>query len=355
MYRTLGLTITMTVAATTAQAQVVHHIQLNCNFNGIVHSGEAGAPDAPSGFRSISDRALDFTFGVPSNSVLDNYVCVDQPGVMDIVYLGNRNTVDYHGFGGAAFDAVPDGDEIGIQPTWLTQVDQMHEQITPVSPGIVLNGSSSAGVIFQISNGGGSFEVVFRFQGGASQTATLTGPDWFGPFNGQPNIGSFPGLGLVDLADFSDDLLLTEGTVDLSAHAGQTLTEIGIRNQSNLNAGYAILAINVTTGEGGGGLALTAQTSCPSSGPAQLRATGGSGGRVAFVYSNRQGSFRIPNNQPCAGTTLGLGGTPTVAGTASGNPAVLNANNVPQSACSHIFLQAIDLNTCATSNVVRFE
>jgi hypothetical protein len=341
-------------AASAAQAQTVHHIELNCNFNGIVHSGEDGFPDAPAGFRSISDRALDFVFGVPGNPVLDNYVCVDEPGVMDIVYLGNRNTVDYHGSGGAAFDLEPDGDEIGIQPTWLSDPNQMGEQTTTLANPILLDSASSAGVIFQISNGGGSFDVAFRFQGGGSHTATLTGPDWFGPFNGQPNIGQFPGRGLVDLADFSDNLLLTEGTVDLSAFAGETLTEIGVLNQTNIFAGYAVIAMNVTTGSGGG-FALSAQTSCPSSGPARLQASGGSGGRVAFVYSTRTGSFRIPNNQPCAGTTLGLGGTPALGGTAQGNPATLNISNVPGGACGHIFVQAVDLDTCATSNVVRFE
>ncbi len=352
MSRIMCIAIATTAFAAPALAQTTHHIALNYNFNGIVHSGEAGVPDAPSGFRSISDRALDFSFGVPRNPVLDNYVCINQPGVMDIVYLGNRNTVDYNGSGGAAFDLVPDGDEIGIQPTWLPDPSQQHEQTTVLSSPILLEGPSSAGVIFQISNGGGSFDVIFRFQGGGSHTATLTGPDWFGPFNGQPNIGEFVGTGFVDMALPDATLLLTEGTVDLSAYAGETLTQIGIANPTSMFSGYAIVAMNVTTG---GGLTLTAQTSCPGAGPARLEARGGSGGRVAFVYSTRQGSFRIPNNQPCAGTTLGLGGTPTVAGTATGNPAVLNANNVPGSACGRLFLQAIDLNTCTTSNVVRFQ
>lgn len=79
MFRTMCVAIVTVAIAAPALAQTTHHITLNCNFNGIVHPGEAGIPDDPSGFRSISDRALDFTFGVPSNPVLDNYVCVDQP------------------------------------------------------------------------------------------------------------------------------------------------------------------------------------------------------------------------------------------------------------------------------------
>ena len=36
-------------------------VPLNYNFNGIVHANEAGNADDPNGFRSISDRALDFS------------------------------------------------------------------------------------------------------------------------------------------------------------------------------------------------------------------------------------------------------------------------------------------------------
>ena len=353
MYRRTFAIVVVGLSASGAQAQERHQIALNYNFNGIVHSGEAGVPDAPSGFRSVSDRALDFQFGVPSHPVLDNYRLVDQPGVLDIVHLGNRNTVDYNGPGGAAFDLVPDGDEIGIQPTWLSDPNQMGEQTTVLNTPILLEGNSNAGVIFQISNGGGSFDVIFRFQSGGSHTGRLTGPDWFGPFNGQPNIGQFTGTGLVDSAPPDANLLLTEGVIDLAAFASETLTQIGFANQSAIFSGYAILAVNINTNAGG--FNLSAQTSCPNTGPARLTARGGSGGRVAFVYSTRTGSFRIPNNQPCAGTVLGLGGTPTLAGTAVGNPAIFDANNAPANACGRVFLQAVDLDTCETSNVIRFE
>ncbi|GEM_PF-3650285 len=103
------------------------------------------------------------------------------------------------------------------------------------------------------------------------------------------------------------------------------------------------------------GLALNARTSCPRSGPLDLEASGGSGGRIVFLYATRQGSFPIPHNQPCAGTVLDLGGTLFIAGSASGNPAVLHFNYVPGPACGRLFLQAIDLGTCTTSNVVRFQ
>ena len=48
-------------------------VPLNYNFNGIVHAGEAGLPDSPTGYRSISDRGLDFSAGVPNDPLLVGY------------------------------------------------------------------------------------------------------------------------------------------------------------------------------------------------------------------------------------------------------------------------------------------
>ena len=224
-----------------ANADVIQ-VALNYNFNGIVHVGEAGMPDAPDGFRSISDRALDFQGGIPAHAVLDNYQLVGEPGVLDIVHLGNRNTVDG---GNWAFGTVPDGDNIGIQPNWLPDPDQTGTQTTVLAKPITMAANSQAGVIFQISNGGGSFDVRFTFSSGDDVLARLTGPDWFGPFNGQPNIGQFFGTGSVDMAARDANVLLTEGIVDLSAEAGRELVSIGFENRSNAVGGYAIVAVNV--------------------------------------------------------------------------------------------------------------
>ncbi len=227
--------------ATTTQAATIQ-IDLNYNFNGIAHIGELTQPDAPNGYRSISDRGLNFAFGIPNHPVLNKYKVVQDPFVLDIVHLGNRDTVDN---GNHFFDDEANGDNRGTKPDWLPNVDQTGPQTTVLSTPIRLDGNSSAGILFQISNGGGDFDVTFTFQGGASHTARLTGPDWFGPFNGQPNIGAFPGVGSVDMANPAETLLLTEQIVDLSSFAGQTLTEITFSNRSNLIAGYAVIAANV--------------------------------------------------------------------------------------------------------------
>jgi len=222
--------------ATCAAAQTTYQIPLAYNFNGIVHLGEDNQPDAPAGFRSISDRALDFTAGVPNSALLAPYSLVATPNTLDIVHLGNRNTVDN---GNWAFDATPDGDNIGVQPTWLTNVDQSGPRVTNINPPIPLQTTSSASFLFQISNGGGAFDVTFGFSSGAPVTAQLTAGDWFG--------GTFLGRADVDQANPGANLSIAEGSVNLSPQAGRTLTSITFSNSSNGVAGVAILAANVFT------------------------------------------------------------------------------------------------------------
>lgn len=229
-YAILGANFTSDPTFSTEQ-----QIPLAYNFNGIVHAGEAGVPDDPVGFRAISDRALDFGAGVPNDPMLADFLIVDQPGALDIVHLGNRNTVN----GGAfLFDAAPDGDDVGTQPLWLANPDQTTFQTTALSRPITLDAVSRARLLYQISNGGGTFDVVFSFQSGGSFTTTVTGGDWFG--------GTFAGTAGVDQATPGANLSLTERSIDLSGSAGEIVTAISFGNASNANAGYAILAANIS-------------------------------------------------------------------------------------------------------------
>ncbi|MFT5266931.1 MAG: hypothetical protein ACI88C_000353 [Acidimicrobiales bacterium] len=208
-------------------------VPLNYNFNGIVHAGEAGLPDDPIGFRSMSDRALDFSAGIPSDPLLAEYQLVGAPTALDMVHLGNRNLVA----GGIwAFDPTPDGDNIGIQPLWLPNVDQSGPQTTVLATPLVVIPDSSIGFLYQITNGGGSFDVTVTFQSGASHIATLSGPDWF--------LGTFLGTDGTDAATPDNNLSLTEGRIDLSAFVGETITEVSFSNQSNSTGGYGIVACN---------------------------------------------------------------------------------------------------------------
>jgi hypothetical protein len=235
----LALTVAGASHATTV------NIDLNYNFNGIWHGdAEAMGPTEESGFRSISDRALNFSAGVPDNAVLNNYSLASAPGVLDMVHLGNRNATDN---GNWAFDAAADGDNVGIQPDWLGNPDQTGGPATTTNLiGIALDATSSAGFLYHISNGGGSFDVRFGFSGGGDVVATLNGGDWWAGA-GLPAgaFAQFPGMGNVDNPGPDADLGLWEGTVDLSAQAGRTLTSITFENQTSATAGYGIYAANV--------------------------------------------------------------------------------------------------------------
>ena len=225
-------------AATTASAQTVTQIPLDYNFNGIVHAGEDLMPDAPDGYRSIADRGLNFAGGLPNDALTAPYSLVSSANVVDIVYLGNRNTVDS---GLRTFDAVADGDDNGIQPNWLTTVDQTGPQTTTLATPVAIAGISTASFLIQISNGGGTLDCTVGFQSGATTTSSIGASDWFG--------GSYAGVEATDQAVPGANLNLTEVFVDLSAFDGDSVTSITFSNPNNTNAGYAILAGNINSGQ----------------------------------------------------------------------------------------------------------
>ena len=174
------------------------------------------------------------------------YDLVDNGGQLDIVHLGNRNLVSS---GNHEFDSQVDGDNIGIQPNWLADPDQTGRQSTAINPGIQILSKADVSVVFQISNGGGSFDVVVGLDDGSEQVFTATGPDWFGPFEGQPNIGSFPGTNSIDRGNPGEDLLLTESIFRVSDAAGRMINSIAFENASNFNGGVAIVGANVVVEE----------------------------------------------------------------------------------------------------------
>jgi hypothetical protein len=265
-------------------------IPLNCNFNGMVNytsgsptndwGGWGGVADVLDGYRSISDRGLVVDgashWGWNYNSYTGwewgywpsfgtdpligatglTYSIVQAGHAVDIVMLGNRNTVDVGGSGGAAFDPEVDDDNIGVQPTWLPDPDQSGPQATTITPTIPISASSTVGVLYNISNGGGTFEVVFGFSDSSSMTVSLDGPDWFGSQDEwydyyEPNdptvtyvgrFGLFAGVGDVDNPYTSDVLNVAESVISLSGQAGKQLASITIQNRTNELADYAVYA-----------------------------------------------------------------------------------------------------------------
>ena len=165
-------------------------------------------------------------------------------------------------------------------------------------------GSNAEGkVLFQISDGGGSFDVFFSLQSGGTAFGTVSGSDWFG--------GTFAGCAAVDKGLPSNNLSLTVGTIDLSAAAGDSITAVSFSNSSNTAAGVAILAVNIESI----GLGSNYCTAVPNS-SGQPGAMGALGSGLITDNDLTLTASNLPPNQfgifavaPTQGFVPGTGGT----------------------------------------------
>ena len=209
----------------------VDPVPLAYNWNGIVHAGEAGSPDADMGYRSISDRGLSLENGAPSDKKCAKYTFETAADAMDIVHLGSRG-----------FDE-DSGNCWGDQPDWLPKGwDHTIGQTTELATPMVVGPESRLEMIFHISNGGGTFGVTTIYSDGSDtdhsgEDGGFGGNDWWN--------GPYPGTGSGDCAGPDTSLHINEMTIDLRGDAGKTLTHIVFENPQNTNAGYAIFAMNM--------------------------------------------------------------------------------------------------------------
>jgi len=238
--------------------------------------------DNPNGYRSVSDRGLllDGAAGsINAGPIVDpdfmSYWLVAQSGQLDCVHLGDRNFVDN---GNWAFGS---GGNAGAQPTWLPNPDHTGPQITDVSSHhFLFSPQSSLGVLYQVSNGGGKFDVKLTFADNSSATVSMEGPDWYqdrsppsAPWGTglatQRKLGVYTGTGSVDVALLDQPLNVAEGVINVASlqaaglgnFAGKELKSITFLNPFCFNpsypnpangAGFAILA--ATLGGLGNGL-----------------------------------------------------------------------------------------------------
>lgn len=111
-------------------------------------------------------------------------------------------------------------------------------------------------------------------------------------------------------------------------------------------------------GAGSGGLQLLVAATCPSGGPIQISWSGATGGgQIALIFARDTGSFIIPNNRPCAGTTLGVGSNEiqiAYQGSAGQSGSRTLNSTIGPGPCGG-YLQLVDIATCGTSNVARIE
>lgn len=78
-------------------------------------------------------------------------------------------------------------------------------------------------------------------------------------------------------------------------------------------------------------------------------------GRIAFLYARGLGGLRVPDGNPCAGALLGLNATARLGRVvrADANGAASLSASVPPVACGRVFVQGLDIDSCATTNVIR--
>lgn len=97
---------------------------------------------------------------------------------------------------------------------------------------------------------------------------------------------------------------------------------------------------------------MTVTGSCPDALQAEIHGASANK-QVALLYGFGLGSFVIPNGYPCAGTMLGLDNSVTLGTTLTANAAgdIVFPFTTPPGACGTVYLQALDLETCAVTAV----
>jgi hypothetical protein len=239
-------------------------VPLAYNWNGIVHPGESGQPDAPNGYRSISDRGLHadgnpgaINAGALLGTDFIPYAVVNSANALDLVHLGLTGPGSPR-----QWDAAANGDGRGTQPSWLTSTNQSGLQRTNLAPlNIAMGASTRVGVLYHVSNGGGSFDVTLEFSDSSTAVVNVQAPDWYleqtppaptGALEVQRQLGVFSATAGQDLATtgapvlnvveavFSTASLLSAGQGDVS---GKRLTGLTISNGVNSSAsGFAVFA-----------------------------------------------------------------------------------------------------------------
>ncbi|MFG0329051.1 MAG: hypothetical protein ACF8PN_04045 [Phycisphaerales bacterium] len=176
-------------------------------------------------------------------------------------------------------------------------------------------------------SGAGTTQAGFRFEispGTQTLTADLNNPDFF-------NAGD---INSWDTSDIWDQWHI-QGTFENSDPLDLTFDNLAL-----ITAGGGDPTLSVD-GVCPGVMTFTAENMTPD-------------GNVAFIYAFGTGSQTIPAGNPCAGTQLGLDRSAQLGATqrADGSGVAVVMPNVPAAACGRVFIQALDLSSCGTTNVV---
>jgi len=256
-----------------------HHLPLRYNWNGLSQAGELNDPDAPDGFRSIADRALyidAFTpnslgFGTITGTTGITYDIMRDPGVLDIVHLGNTDV----GTTRTWDPVIGNIANRGVIPAWLPATNEhtLPQESDVSGLAIILDANSSISFLYHVTNGGGNFQVTLAFTDSTSATVTLSANDWFGATNppaagsgvvSQTRLGgtTFTGTSNTDAPIIqtwpTQALAVTEAILTPQSILagtgvnviGKQLASVTFQNPNQPTRGYAIFASTVVAGLG---------------------------------------------------------------------------------------------------------
>ncbi len=151
----------------------------------------------------------------------------------------------------------------------------------------------------------------------------------------------------IDITLFLIDPLSPDQSSDIDLVRSKFDIQNGVSYQGHVISG-AIVPLNPA-------MNLEVSGTCPSNVQIFINNVTPSG-QIALLYANAQGTFVIPDGFPCAGTALGLSSATLGALIIADSNGEISLNTtVPPAACSNIYIQALDLTNCETSNVVLLQ
>jgi hypothetical protein len=230
---------------------------------------------------------------------------------------------------------------------------------TGQGPNLVLDGVTYSCIGSSLQwNGDGYFGLSTKTLLGNASDGQLTMRYDSGQSSIAFDLHAFDGFGdtaVVTVYDIAGAILFISGSINVPdsspVHFSYTDTDIGSVVISSMVYSWSPIIDNHEYGAGGPSLRITGN--CGSVMTADVvNAT--PFGPVAIIYSFGTGSFVVPSG-PCAGTVLGLDGVGiTLLATpfADGAGAATYSTLVAPFACGAVFVQALDVATCGTTNVV---
>jgi len=313
------------------------------SFAGRINSHHGGTADAFALKVSLSGELLWMTYLGGSGDDYGYGIAVDGAG--NALLTGETDSTDFEGRNNAYHGGIADAFALKVSPSgqlhWMTDLGGSRYES---GWGIAVDGAGNALVT------GGTYSRNFggrnnSYYGGFDAFALKVCP--LGQLQSMTYLGGRNldfGRGIA--VDTAGNLWITGGT-DSPDFAGRSNSYYGGRHDA------FIVKLRLDDGP-----QLTVAATCPSGGPIRIEWSGASpGGQVALIFARNTGSFTIPQQYPCAGTTLGLGANQIQlafqGGAGQEGSRTLNASTGP-GACGG-YLQLLDLTTCATSNVPRIE